>query len=340
MANKRNNRNDWVFGCKDIIIKNKQRLVDHFMRMFFNRTLVMFEYDGLPEELPQRQIELLLQRNRFAVFPKDLINGKHYVMYGGLGYIPDGYYEPTKAILVNPFLKYNEILDIEKEWTNGNGKCVVIFNDSMAMGLNDYHEMFASLLAENIISLRYGTINARIPSLVSADNDITKDSAELFFDEIEKGEKYGIISGTAFFENLKSNDFTKGTDSTHIKELIEEQQYLNSQWWIGLGVNANFNGMKRESINESEASMGDLALLPLADDMLKARQRGIKLLNELWGTNISVKFSSAWEKLRKEITLDEKVQEAQIEEPKETSTPDSKTEEPVKEETKNDEKTD
>lgn len=334
MANTPSKRTDWKFGCSGIIIKNKQRLIDHFMRIFYNRTLTMFEYDGLPEELPQRQIELILQRNRFAVFPKELIKGKHYVMYGGLGFIPDGYYEPTKAILVNPFLKYNEILDIEKEWTNGNGKCVVIYNDSMCMGLNNLHELYASLLAENMISLRYGTINARIPSLVSADNDITKKSAEIFFDKIEKGEEYGVISGTAFFENLKTDEYGKGSDSTHIKELIEEQQYLKSSWWNDLGINANFN-MKRESINESEASMGELALLPLADDMLKARERGIKLLNELWGTNISVKFSSAWEKLRTQIKIDEQVKESQVTSPEEPI-----TEQPVEEEPKDDSKTD
>lgn len=336
MANRPTNRTDWTFGKSGIITKNKQRLVDHFMRMFYNRTLTMFEYDGLPEELPQRQIELLLQRNRYAVFPKDTIKGKHYVMWGGLGYVPDGYYEPTKAILVNPFLKYNEILDIEKEWTNGSGKCVVIFNDSMRMGLNDLHEMYASLLAENVMSLRYGTINARIPSLISADNDVTKKSAEEFIKDIEDGEKYGIIAGTPFFENLKTNDYGKGTDSTHIKELIEEQQYLKSSWWNDLGINANFN-MKRESINESEASMGELALLPLADDMLLARQRGIKLLNELWGTNISVKFSSAWLKLRNEVEIKEKVEESQI---VKTSPEEPITDKPVKEEPQDENKTD
>lgn len=311
MTTSPNNRTDWSFGNNKVIIKDKKRLIDHFIRTFFNRTLSMFEYTGLPEELPQRQIELIMQTHRFVVFPKDDIDGKHYVMYGGLGYIPDGYYEPTKAILVNPYLKYNKILEIKKEWNVSGGDCVVMYNDSMRMGLLDTHELYASMLAENIISLRYGTINARIPSLVSADNDVTKESACDFFEKIEDGEEYGIIAGTPFFNNLKTDEYGKGSDSTHIKELIEEQQYLKSSWWNDLGINANFN-MKREAINESEASMGELALLPLCDDMLNERKRAIKLINEMWGTNISIDFSSSWKHLRKQIETDEKVEESQI----------------------------
>lgn len=310
MATKPSKRNDWQFGCDKVIIKDKKRLIDYFIRLFFNRTLAMFEYTGLPEELPQRQIELIVQSYRLVVFPEDLIDGKHYVMWGGTGYLPDGYYEPTKAILVNPYLKYNEILDIKKEW-HENGKCVVMYNDSMHNGLLNTHELYASLLAENIISLRYGTINARIPSLVSADNDNTKESADAFFKKIEDGEEYGIISGSPFFDNLKTSDYGKGSDSTHLKELIEEQQYLKSSWWNDLGINANFN-MKRESINESEASMGELALLPLCDDMLRERKRAIKLINKMWGTNISVRFSSSWMQLRKNIKIEQKVQQSQI----------------------------
>lgn len=309
MATTRNNRNSWTFGCKEPIIKDKKRLVDYWIRLFFNRTLTMFEWKNLPEELPQRQIELIIQTHAFAVFPKDLIKDKHYVMWGGLGFLPDGYYEPTKAILVNPFLKYNEQLDIKREYRDGDA--VVIYNDSMRMGLLNIHELYANLLAENILSLRYGTINARIPSLISADNDVTKESAEQFLKDIEDGTNYGIIAGTPFFENLKTNEYGKGADSTHIKELIEEQQYLKSSWWNDLGINANFN-MKREAINESEASMGEDALLPLVDDMLECRKRGVKLLNALWGTNIEVELSSSWKKIRKEIEVDQKVEESQI----------------------------
>lgn len=308
MSTTRNNRNNWFGGYKEPIIKQKSRLIDYYVRLFFNRTLTMFEYDNLPQEIPQRELELILQTHAYAVFPKDLIDGKHYVMWGGLGYMPDAYYEPTKAILVNPFLKYNEQLDIKRVYRDGNA--VVIYNDSMHMGLANTHELYAQLIAENVLSIRYATINARIPSLVSADNDVTKASADEFFKKIEDGTDYGIIAGTPFFENLKTHEYGKG-DATHLKELIEQHQYLKSCWWNDLGINANFN-MKREAINESESSMGEDALLPLIDDMLITRERGIKLLNELWGTNITVQLSSAWKKMRDEIKREKQIEESQV----------------------------
>ena len=61
-----------------------------------------------------------------------------------------------------------------------------------------------------------------------------------------------------------------------------------------IGINANYN-MKRETLNTSETSVNEQALLPLLDDMLKQRQRGFERVNEKYGTNISVKLNSIWE---------------------------------------------
>ena len=53
--------------------------------------------------------------------------------------------------------------------------------------------------------------------------------------------------------------------------------------------------MKRESINSGESQLNEDMLHPLIDNMLKEREDGIKRVNNMFGTNISVKFNSAWE---------------------------------------------
>jgi hypothetical protein len=52
--------------------------------------------------------------------------------------------------------------------------------------------------------------------------------------------------------------------------------------------------MKRESINSNEAQLNDDMLTPLIDDMLFVRQRQVGKINDMFGTNISVRLGSAW----------------------------------------------
>ena len=67
-----------------------------------------------------------------------------------------------------------------------------------------------------------------------------------------------------------------------------------------LGIQSNYN-MKRESLNSSETTMDESVLLPLIDDMLNERKIGLEKVNKMFGTNITVKLSSSWEKIREEI---------------------------------------
>lgn len=309
------NRQNWTFRQKGInsILDDKDSLVYAHLMTMLNRTQRIFEYGGLPEELPQREIEKLTQIFSFSIWKK--VNGKFYVFYGGLGGIPSPYYLPTLAIVTNPYLKYNEQLKIDKD-------CVVMWNDSMHLGLMPINEKYAVLLAENEISLRVATIWARVPSLIEADNDTEKTSAETFIQNVIDGKLASFVSDRfldqAGVKNERVHDFNNKS-SNHIKELIEEHQYLNAKWWNELGINAPFN-MKREAINESEASMNEDGLLPLIDDMLENRRIALEKINKMFGTNITVDLSSSWKKIRKEIKLEEKKEEAEvkeIEEPKE-----------------------
>ena len=92
--------------------------------------------------------------------------------------------------------------------------------------------------------------------------------------------------------------------------LIELKQYIKANWYMDLGINANYN-MKREAINENEATLNEDALIPLIDDMLECRKKAIEKINNMFGYNIAIDFSSAWKKLKKEIEMEEKLQEKQ-----------------------------
>lgn len=319
------NRDNWYFGGSDKpLIKDKPRLIEQYIRYMLIKTQQMFEYKNLPDYLPPREIELICQTCKFVIWKK--VDDKLYVFYGGIGGLPNEYYQPTTAIVVNPFLKYNKMLTINTD----NDDAVIMWNDSLHIGLMPLNEKYASLLAETDISLRFACVNARVLSYLIADNDNTKASMEQVLQDVDDGVKLGVIGAKTLLDNSKSLDNGKSS-SNNIKDLIELHQYLKASWFNELGINSNYN-MKREAINENEASMNDDALLPMIDDMLLQRKNAIKKVNEMFGTSIEVDLSSAWKKKREEIQRDAKLEQAQIEnagsneenKPDENETPEKK----------------
>lgn len=291
------NRSDWIAGCyKDSILKDKDRLIKSYINYMLNRTQQMFAYKGLPDSIPQRNLEVILQVNGNAIVTE--VDGYLYAFSGGLGGELNAYYLPTIATVANPYLKFSKNLVIDKD-------CIVMLNDSLYQGLMPLFNKYASLLAETDISLRFASVNARIPEIVFADNDSTRNSALDYFRQIEDGKEMGIIGSRPFFEGVKTADYSSKTSATNIKDLIELQQYLKSNWFIDLGLNANYN-MKREAINESESAMNEDALLPLIDDMLNCRKLGVDKINKMFGTAITVNLSSSWKEVRDSIVNDSK----------------------------------
>lgn len=257
------------------------------------RTQSMFRWNGLPDTIPERSLELFLQTNGNVCFYKH--GGHLYVFTGGMGGEPDVYYMPTVYTIVNPALKLSKSLKIGSE-------CVVMSNDSLYLGLIPMFSRYASGITENELSIKIALINSRIVDLISAPDDRTRLSAEKFLADIANG-KHGVIAENAFLDGIRAQPYGATANSNTLTNLIEMEQYFKASWFNELGLNANYN-MKRESLNSSESQMNNDALLPLVDDMLKCRERAVEKVNEMFGTSISVSLSSSWEDNEQEIELE------------------------------------
>ena len=242
----------------------------------------MFDYKRLPETIPARNLELMLQMNGNIFFTK--APGDYYVFTGGLGGEPDVYYEPTIYTVANPALNFSKNLVIDEDG-------VLIRSDSLGVGLMPLFQKYAALLAENELTMRIADINNRIMFLLTAADDRTKASAEKFMEDVRDG-KLSVISDNAFIESLKLLPAAT-QNSVRLTDLIELEQYLRAGWFNDLGINSNYN-MKRESISPDEAQLNDDALLPLIDDMLEQRRIGIEKVNNMYGLDIEVNLSSSW----------------------------------------------
>lgn len=304
-ANSIPNKSNWFFATEKQLLKDKNALIDYHFGMALTKTLKIFEYDGLPDTIPFRELEKILQLNAFAYWLKK--DDKLYVFWGGLGGRPDEYYRPTNFIVANPYLQFFKTVKVNEEG-------VLMWNDFSHMGLNLMIRRYAELMAECDITLRFGLVNARLVSILYATNDNVKQTAEEFLKDVEDGAKLGVVMGDAWLDDngdFRVNEYRKA-NTQDLKAIMELQQYIKASFFNDIGLQANYN-MKRESINDSEAGMNEESLKPFIDDMLESRQEAIKRINEQFGTNISVKLSSSW--VRREKIVQDEEQENQ-EEPK------------------------
>ena len=278
------NRSNWTFDvCSQDLSLDK--LIEYYIKDTLIRTQKMFKYNNLPKTIPKEQLELLLQRNGYAVITK--VNGELYAFYGGLGGEPNEYYLPTIATVANPALKFSKSMVIDKE-------CVVIKNDVMFMGLMPLIQSTSYLLAQADISFKYALINGRMKAIVTAPNDEVKAALDEMFRQIEKGSSLKVVVDDDLMNELKVSPY--GTNDNGI-DIIELKQYILGSFYQKLGIQSNFN-MKREALNSAESALNDDILYPLIDEMLEERQKGVEKINELYGTNISVELSSVWKQLR------------------------------------------
>lgn len=268
---------------------SKDRYLFNFINDMLNKTAPMFRWENLPKEIPSRVLERFLTESGYCIFTEH--SGRFVILQGGLGGELNEYYEPTKCTVANPYLKLN------KEYTL-NDDCVLIRNDARMIGLLPTLAKYAVLCGDCEISINMITNILRSQLVISASDDKTKESAELYLKRLADGD-FSVIGSQAFLDGVKVQ--SPNSSGNYITQFIELNQYLRATAFNEIGLDANYN-MKRERLTENEIDLNASILLPLSENMLAERKAACELINEKYGLNVQVDLSSVW-KLRQE-TMD------------------------------------
>lgn len=264
------------------LVKDKDTSVNNYICNFMNMLHSMFVYEGVPYSIDIDKTEYLLKTNGHVIITP--VNGVLYTLSGNFTGDLNAYYEPTQYIVTNPYLP------IAKTFTIGED-CVLIKNDAMKRGLMPVLGKYAVMLTDSDISLNTAAVLSRITMLISASDDKTKASADLFLQKIADGD-FSVIGENAFFDGVKMH--TAPTANTnYITQLIELTQYYKASLYNEMGLNANYN-LKRERLTNGELEVNVDALLPLMDNMMQCRKKAWQQVNEKYNTDIRVNLGSAW----------------------------------------------
>ena len=270
-------------------IKDKPKSAKSIFKYLLSRTQMMFKYTNLPETIDPVILERMLQVNGVAcITDKD---GELYCFSGNVGGELDIYYRPTKFIVSNPHFAPSGftkecIINGDEEHTG-----VLMYNDTEWQGLTALIAKYACLMVENILTVRVADIMLRKMDIIIAGTDKAKKSAEVFLKKLENGD-LAAMSDSAFMESIRTLPVSNYNGS-YLIQFIELQQYLKGSFYNELGLRANYN-MKREAIGEGESTLDADSVLPLCENMLSCRRKTIALVNQLYGTNITVDYNSAW----------------------------------------------
>lgn len=268
--------------------QDKNKALTNFALGMYNKTLTMFDYSELPKTIPFKEVEKILQQYGYAIITE--VKGELYAFYGGLSGF-DAYYQPTHAIVANPYLNFNATLEIGKD-------CILIRNDDMKVGLYYLFQRYGYQIVENELTMVVNNFNSRMKTIITATDDNTAESAKEYLQDVIDG-KTGVVMGSKLFDGIKMDSPNHNT-SSNVSDLIELEQYMKATLFNEIGLDANYN-MKRERLTDGEVNQNDDALYPLVDNMLDNRKEGWGAVNELYGTNVSVEFSSIWRVKQQEL---------------------------------------
>lgn len=317
--------------------EDKKRRVRQNLACLMNKTAQMFEYDGLPDTMPHIAFERLLQSYgsvavwrvpdkyepvgfgaSFAVKPTTKVGGSLYAFKFTFSEAPDPYGEPHQVIITSPGFRptISATLEINKD-------VVIIRNDTYYQGLYRLHQKYAKLLTEAEISLQSTLVLLRDQMTFIVKNERQRAAVSGYIKSREVGE-YASILAPELGSPLEV--ITNDGRSNAVELAVNGIQSIKSAWFNEIGLNPSFS-LKREYTSAQEIDSNTDLLLPIIDDMFIQRQIGIESVNRLFGTNITVRKSSAWRVKEEEIkvTLEAERNEA------ETSTQVGDSDEEVKE---------
>lgn len=262
----------------------------HYYQYLSTLAYQLFEWHNLPDTIDPRYLEMTIHQFGYVGFYKDDQLG-YIATQGAVSGEVNHYLLPTRFNATSPTYQKNfplfHYIDEGNKTTHGEEKGVVIWN-------NDYHfssmpsiRMFSEDLAEIKEVIRTNQNAQKTPYILTA-NDNTRHSILNLYRKLEDNAPVIITHEDVNPETIS----VLNTNAPYVVDKLNTQK--NAVWneimtYFGI-KNANLEKRERmivdevESNNEQISSSGNI--------MLKSRLEACKLINNLYGLDVSVSYRS------------------------------------------------
>lgn len=256
----------------------------YWIDTLFEKCVKIFRWNGLPNNIPQKEIETRLILNGFCGFTKDSKVGL-MVATGSLSGVTQYYDEFTSFTYACPTAR-GGTKEINKD-------CIIIDNNTLRNPLFPMICRYASLLAHADISLKCALVNMRETNTFVADDSSVAESIKAYHRKAYNGE-LDVIVDDSLMENIK-NISTPSLSQLSPMDCVDVRNELLRSFFNEIGIRATRD--KKERMVESEVNNDTQLLTFNITDMTDSRKESSEKINKMFGLNISVELSPEYEML-------------------------------------------
>jgi hypothetical protein len=309
MSKKKNNlrmRNDDVFKAYYEPVLNPQlkaRMQSDGIYWMLYRTLMeismsRFEWEGLPPEIDKRWLELNLNFYALSVFMpasemidgtdingialKKSFEGKYVAVRGGSGPLLNLFGNPLSYFVYGPNMFVQEV---------EASKVVPVWANNLRTPDHDIIDIYARRMAEMDRTIEINAINARRTKILGVTTN-TRQSVVNMNRQVEAGNPVIEIDTSG---SVDIREVAEALDLGVAPESIISMHVLRTREWSEcmtlLGIN-NSNQDKKERLTAAETSGNDDVIATIRAKNLKARQFACEQINEKFGLNVSVDYTT------------------------------------------------
>lgn len=289
--------------------------VNYFRQQLYRELSCMFEWEGLPQTVPNDYLERNLVRYGYVLYYEDEIIGQDVLRCEIQGW--NRHELPTDARTFTPNTidektqitrKVKRLADsktaVEDFDPTKDGVVIMNMNDSFLYrnSLAMIVEHFSQRLALAQQAFDTNLLWANVPYIFQTNSDDTKLSIEKMFTDIFTGKPFTIVDKSLLADNIDRTGVPTGI--TYIgKELLDTQNEIMMKFRETVGFNTA--GVdKAERVNTLEVKSNDQHTYTVLQIMLQQREKACEEINAFFGTNLTVQLAGQ-DKLEMQQTEDE-----------------------------------
>lgn len=258
-------------------------LVSYYTKYLFQKVLSVYKFEGLPEYWAKNYfLYVLFGHGYLAVINTDKY-GVIPQMCGLAGY--NVFYQPTKAIIGNPLLAGIRELEI------GTQTEIIKLQPDYS-GIMDIVTTYADLMGLCLETVGTNLLNSKLSYVFFRENTRAAESFKKLYDRFASGQPLSVID-----KKLKDKNgepawqlFTQNVGQNYISNLVlDDMKTIEDRFNTDIGI-PNANTQKRERMLVDEVNVNNVDTQSKVLLWLETMQDGIKKVNEMFGTNISVDY--------------------------------------------------
>lgn len=201
------------------------------------------------------------------------------------------YYRPTRAIVSNPLLKNSN-----RDMTIGQD-CQLIKLSPDYRGAYDVVSTFSDIMSLIIESMGINLVNTKLAYIFAAENKAAAESFKAVFSEIASGQPAAVIDKKLFNPDGEPNwyMFNQNLKQTFLgNDFATFMASIESMFLSFIGIN-NVNYEKKERLTNEEVNANNQNTQAVARVWLDSMNRSMKKVNDMFGTDMSVRLRSDYE---------------------------------------------